>query len=369
MKSFTITNKNLDDKSIAIIEGEVSTDAINAEQPATIKSFQSRINVDGFRKGHVPEKIIIERIGELSIYEESASRLIEKNYPEIIKEAEVDAIGFPKVAITKISVGSPASFKVETAVMPSIKLADYKNISKSSSQGSDGSKKEIDATDEDVDKALEDMRRSLAHHQKHHNPENKITEDDPQHESHDDHTGKDIPEEELPELNDEFAKIIGGFESLDILKGKIKESITNEKKIKAREKNRLKIMEQIIEKSDINLPQILVDNEVSRMISEFGSNLENMGIRLEDYLKEIKKSIDDFKVEWKAEAEKRAKIQLILKKISEEEKLSVDEEKIKKESEAILNQYKDADKSVVDSYVRNVLLNERVWQFLEEQNS
>jgi trigger factor len=105
------------------------------------------------------------------------------------------------------------------------------------------------------------------------------------------------------------------------------------------------------------------------MISEFGSNLENMGINIEDYLREIKKTIDDFKVEWKAEAEKRAKIQLILKKISDEEKISVDESQVNKEVEAILNQYKDADKSSVDTYVRNILQNESVWQFLEKENS
>ena len=91
------------------------------------------------------------------------------------------------------------------------------------------------------------MRRSFAHHEKHHRES-----DADLNESHEDHTGKDIPETDLPLLNDDFAKKIGNFPNIDVLKEKMRESIANEKKIKAKEKKRLLIIEAIIEKTDIS---------------------------------------------------------------------------------------------------------------------
>jgi trigger factor len=361
MKPFKINKIDHLNNGEIVIEGELTVEAINAEKPKAISSFQDRISLDGFRKGHIPEKILIEKVGELSVYEEAASVILEKSYGDIIKEAHIMPIGSPRVSITKIALGNPVGFKIETAIMPEVKLGDYKKLAKEEVL----KKEDAVVGDIDVEQALDNMRRSLAHHEKHHSEENKSDHVQP----HDDHSGKDIPEEELPALDDEFAKKVGSFTSIEVLKEKIKESILNERKVKAQEKNRLQIIERIIEASDIAVPNILIESELQKMIAEFRSNVERMGIKFEDYIKHINKNEDDLKSEWKDEAEKRSKIQLILNKIAEAEKIEEDEEIVKKEIEEILKQYKDTNPVNVENYVRTMLLNEKVWQFLENNTS
>jgi len=367
MKSFTITKKETLADSEILIEGELSIDSINLERKKALDLFQNRITLPGFRNGHIPEKILVEKVGELSIYEEAASIALEKNYSEIIKETEIKAIGNPRVSITKIAVGAPVGFKIETAVVPEIKLADYKKISQSLSSAILSDSEDTLVEDKEVDQALDDMRRSFAHHEAHHQEKSKDSKEAEESEIHihDDHTGKDIPEDELPPLNDEFAKKLGNFENLIILKEKIKDSIYSEKKIRAKEKNRLKIIEEIIEKSDISVPVILIESEVNKMLAEFKGNLERMGIKYDQYLNQIKKGEEDIRNEWKTEAEKRAKIELVLRQISVEQKIEANNEEVEKEVNAILSQYKDAKKENVEMYVLNVLTNEKVWQFLE----
>jgi trigger factor len=365
--SFTISKIDTLPKSEAVITGTLSVEAIEKERKNAIQSFQDRLTLPGFRQGHIPEKILIDKVGELSIFEEAAINALQKNFPEIINEAKLEMIGQPKISITKIAIGSPVEFKIETAVMPKIKLPDYKKIAKESGATEDEIKEKSKADDKEIDEALQDMRRSLAHYEKHHQQDS--VENDSSKDEHHDHSGKDIPEEELPPLDDEFAKKIGSFETFDALKGKIQESISNEKRIREKEKNRLQIIEKIVEESEIEVPGILIESEISKMMAELRSTIERMGMKYDEYLKNIKKTEDDFRTEWKSEAEKRSKIQLILNEIAAEEKLEADEEMMKKEIEAILSHHKDIKRENVESYVRNILLNEKVWLFLESQKS
>jgi trigger factor len=364
-KQFTIIETKSLPQSECVITGSISVEAIQNERKSALKSFQDRLTIDGFRKGHIPEKILLEKLGEMAIYEEAASRALEKAYPEIIAESKINPIGNPRISITKISVGSPVEFKIESATMPELKLSDYKNIAKEINQDSKGSIENISIEDNEVDESLNEMRRSFAHFERHHkNADGQNSHDH----HHDDHSGKDIPEEELPALDDEFAKKIGKFESLDVLKEKIKEGIRSEKTIRAREKNRLTIIEKIIDGSEIPVPNILIEGELSKMIAELRSNIERMGVSYDEYLKNINKNESDFRNEWRGEAEKRSKIQLVLNEIAKTEKIEAEKEILEKEVEGILNHHKDAKRSNVEIYVENMLINEKVWQFLEAQN-
>lgn len=371
-KAFSIIDTQLLPQSEVVITGSLSVDAVQSERKKALQSYQDRMNLPGFRQGHVPEKILIEKIGELSIYEEAAINALQKNFQEIIAESKIEIIGQPKISITKISLGSPVEFKIEVAVMPKVVLADYKKAAKDTGMSNEEINEKIAADKKEIDEALLDMRRSLAHYEKHHkdaagdnssNSQSTTTDD------HHDHSGKDIPEDELPRLTDEFAKKIGNFETVEVLKEKVRESISNEKRIKEKEKARLQIIEKIIEDSEIPVPNILIESETSKMLAELRSTIERMGMGYDDYLKNIKKSEDDFKAEWKSEAEKRSKIQLALNEIAKKEKLEVDEEQMKTEVDSILSRHKDVKKENVETYIHNILLNEKVWQFLESQKS
>jgi trigger factor len=89
---------------------------------------------------------------------------------------------------------------------------------------------------------------------------------------------------ELSEINDEFAKQLGNFQTVDELKKKIKENLTREKETRAKEKKRIAIIDGILKKTDISLPAILVEGELDRMLARFKGNVSSMGHTFEEYL-------------------------------------------------------------------------------------
>jgi len=175
--------------------------------------------------------------------------------------------------------------------------------------------------------------------------------------------GETLP---LPEVNDEFVKKLGDFKDVSDFKIKLKENIAKEKELKAKDKKRLLILEEIIKDSKIEMPKALIENELDKMEGQFKGDIANMGLQPEDYLKHIKKTWEDLRKEWKPDAEKRSKTQLILQKIALEEKLEPKKEDVEKESKHLKEQYKEADPERIKAYVEMIMVNEMVIKFLEE---
>jgi trigger factor len=103
------------------------------------------------------------------------------------------------------------------------------------------------------------------------------------------------------------------------------------------------------------------------MKDEFRNDVERMGLKLEDYLRDAKKTEEDLRKEWKEPANKRVKAEIILREIAILEKIEADKDLIKKESEHMIEHYKDADPKRVEAYIADVLRKEKVFSFLEEQ--
>ncbi len=170
----------------------------------------------------------------------------------------------------------------------------------------------------------------------------------------------------LPEFNDEFVKSLGNFADIADFKAKIKVMLAEEKVEKNKEKKRIAISDKLIETSEIDLPEILVESEMKRIEAQFSEDIARMGVTLEDYVKHVKKTIEDLRKDWRPHAEKKAKLQLILNKIAETEKIVVDAKDIEAEVKHIIEHYKDADRERAAVYAETVLMNERVYQFLEK---
>ncbi|MDQ5953251.1 MAG: trigger factor, partial [Patescibacteria group bacterium] len=177
----------------------------------------------------------------------------------------------------------------------------------------------------------------------------------------------EIKDEDLLPIDDEFAKMIGGFKDVADMKEKIKENIIHERELKEKDKKRTEILEAIMENSTIDLPKIIIEGELEKMTAQFKDDIAKAGVTYEDYLKHIKKTEDDLKTEWKDVAVKRAKSQIILNNIAKEEGITPEEEEVKKEMENILSHYKDAERFRVRMYVETFLMNEMVFKFLETQ--
>lgn len=121
--------KKLPDSEIEIT-GEIEAGDFESCRQTAMENISKEIKMDGFRPGKIPEKILIEKIGENSILEETAETALRKFYPKILAENKIHAIGRPEIIITKIARNNPLGFKIKTAIMPEIELADYKKIAK-----------------------------------------------------------------------------------------------------------------------------------------------------------------------------------------------------------------------------------------------
>jgi trigger factor len=153
---------------------------------------------------------------------------------------------------------------------------------------------------------------------------------------------------------------------VDDFKTKIKENLLKEKEIKEKDKKRADILEGIIKDSKIEMPKIIVEGELEKMLAQFKDDLAGSGASYDDYLKHIKKTEDDLRKEWRDIAVKRGKSQIILNTIAKENNISATEEEIKKEMENILSHHKDADRFRVRMFVETFLTNDLVFQFLEK---
>ncbi len=323
------------------IEGEIAADEFESKREEALKEVSAGVNIPGFRPGHVPEKILADKIGEQAILEKMAEMCLQKAYPSILEENKIEAIGRPEITITKIATNNPLGFKIKTAVLPEMELPDYKNIAAQIIK----KKEDVSVEDKEVQQTIDYLRKSRARK---------------------DEQGKEI----LPELNDEFVKGLGQFKDVEDFKNKIKENILLDKKAKMKEKKRVEILDKIISSMKIEVPRVLIEAEKNKMLNEAKANISQMGMKWEDYLKHIKKTEEEILAGWENDAIKRIKHGLVLNKIVETEKINVPEAEVKEEAEKIVEYYRNSGQNVdqnrVREYTYNMLKNEKAFQLLEK---
>ena len=318
------------------------------------KEAIKNVKVDGFREGKVPKEIAMKQIQPLRVFEEMAQKAISASYVEILEKTKVKAIGHPQIMITKIAEGSDLEFKIVTAVLPDVKLANYKKIAKAEM------KKEmnLEVNEKEIKLAIDNIRKMRAQQIMSENlKEGEVAK-----------SWNEIEEKDLPELTNEFVKTVGKFENVEDFKKKITENLKEEKKVREIEKRRIALIDGILEKSEIEVPQMLISYEIDKMMYEFESNIAMTGMNFDDYLKSIKKTRDDYRKEWAEQGKKRAQTQIMLNEIAKKEKIEVDDKEIEAEVSKIMEQYKDQkniDENNVRAYVAEVLTHQKVFEFLE----
>ncbi len=337
------------------IESSISVEELNKYKERALKKLGAEIAIDGFRKGHIPENILLAKIGEMPFLNETAEMALSDIYPVLILKNKIDAIGRPQITITKMAPGNPVEFKIKTAVLPECLLPDYKKIA----QKINGEKQEkIEVLDKEVADAIAQIQRTKS---------GKV--EAPQIKKGGEKT--DTPK--LPELTDEFVKKMGAFKNVADFKNKIRENIKQKKEQRARENKRARIIDGLLAETKIVLPEIIIATETERMFAQVKNDISRMGLKFDKYLEHLKKTEEDLRKELAPEAEKRAKIQMILDKIIKEEKIKPTEEEIKKNVAAILeqhrkvpNQNEQIKEENIRPYVEMVLSNQEVFKLLEK---
>ena len=358
--SYTATYKKVDGGE-AEFTGEISAEKFDSYRSHAIEHVGGNLEIPGFRKGKAPESVIEKNVPEMAILEEMANHAIMDMYPKLLEEHKVAAIGSPAVQITKIAKNNPLGFVIRTAVMPEVKLPDYKKIAKTESKIENA-----EVTDEEFEKALLEIRQMRAQGIKE-NAERQAKESGETTPVEEKKEGEaaEVKPEELPELTDEFVKTLGDVENVEDFKKKFRDNMKAEKEHRAHEKNRLNIMEKILEKTEATIPNILVEAELDRMMYRMKMDISGMGLSYDDYTKHLGKSEKEMRDELRADAEKRVKMELLIAEIAKEEKVEPNKEEVEKQVTEIMATYPGADKERAQAYVEQIQINEAVFKLLE----
>ena len=362
------------------LTGEMPFSLLESEREAALKSLGQNLELPGFRKGHIPADILKNKIGEMNVLSEMAERALAKSYPEMIKHHNLDVIGQPQVAITKLAPDNPLGFTITVSVLPEITLPDYKKIAATANKD----KTSTDISDEELESEIKNIQRQKIAYERlqqkaagqTHTHSDGTVHEGPDH----DENGVILPtpedEEfdsskiEVPELTDEYVKGLGQpgqFESVADFKTKLKEHLSIQNKQEVEAAHRAKITDEIIDGSQFELPQIMIDSEINQMLAQMNEDLKRANLKLDDYLTHIKKTKEDLIKEWTPAAEKRARLQLVLNEIAKKEELKPDEDQLNSQVKQLMEQYKDADELRVKIYVASVMQNEAVMKLLESQ--
>ena len=272
--------KLLPNSEVEII-GEISAEIFMSGRKTAVKEISDNAEMDGFRKGKIPEDILIKNSGMQVVLEKMAVIALEKEYPKIISEHKIRAIGRPEITLTKLAEHNPLGFKVTTSVLPEITLPDYKGIAK-----------KIMAKKEEVseeNKAQEKERRRMEILEK---AAEEIKQDMP----------KFLVEEEKDKMAEEMKRNIAqtGLKWDDYLKHTKK---TEEELKKDWEKDAIKrvkygfILDQITEQEKIEIPAEELEKEAAAMMEyhkKLGQNLDKE--RVKNYLSGIMRNEKLFQI-------------------------------------------------------------------------
>lgn len=353
--------------------------------------------IKGFRPGKAGYDDVAREYGEMLIWETALERIVRAKYVKTILEQEIETIGSPKIDVDKIVPGQDIEFTVTANVMPKVtELMDY------SQPLIEHRKREVNAEEED--KAIQDLRKMRRTEAAVDRPltlddlaiidleisqdgvsveggtsrDYKVYLNEPHYipgfseklvgaakgetrkfelEFPKEHytknlagkkaeftaTIKDVFELKLPELGDEFAKALG-LESLANLQELLKKNLQMEADHKAEEAAEIEMLEKLAKGSRFtDIPDTLVNEEVHRMIHELEHGVEEQGMRMEDYLSSMKRTMDQLKLDFVPQAIQRIQTAVLLREVAKREKIEVTEEELDAEIDHILERIKQDD--------------------------
>ena len=394
MKAAIISKENGEAKFSMDFTAEELDSAVVKVYQRTKDSF----SVDGFRKGKAPRSIIEKRYGENVFVDDAVNDLFNAEYFKAVQELELAVIDAPRIEFSDIKKGEAFTATVTVATYPEIKVENYKGV--------EIERVSAEVTDEDIEKELETMQKRSARMitvdreakdgdtvvidykgfvgeeqfeggtaeayslklgsgsfipgfedqligtKKDDEKDVVVTFPEEYHSA--DLAGKEavfkckvheVKEEEMPEIDDEFAKDTSEYDTLDELKESIREDVKKRKESQAENKMNDSVIEKIYEANDVNVPDVMVDDEVDAMVRESEQQLSMSGLQLEQYLKMVGQDMAGFRKDIREEAFRRVKSRMLISAVVEAEDIQATEEQINEQIDLMAIQYQmEADK-------------------------
>ena len=422
VKVENVENKTNEVKLEFTIEAEKFEEAIQDVFKKNAKYF----SIPGFRKGKAPFKMVEKMYGIQIFYEDAFNAIAGKAYEDGIKEKELDVVSKPEIDIVQIEAGKDLIFTAVVSLKPEVKLGKYEGI--------ELKKVEYNVSDEDIEHELGHMAERNArlvtvtdravetgdtavidfegfvdgvpfeggkaeNHEltigsntfipgfedqiigMKQEEEKDINVTFPEEYFSKDLSGKpavfkvklhEIKKKEMPEINDEFAKDCSEFETLEELKKSIKERIEEQNKSKEKYELEENAIEEVCKNAKLEIPEGMIELEIDNMEKDIESRLSYQGINLEKYLEMIGKTREEFRTEYREQAEKQIKSRLVLEEVAKVAKITVAEEDIAAKISEMAKTYGKNEDEIKENvglrqYVEDGLKTEKTINFIIEK--
>ncbi len=388
--------------------------------------LSQKTSIPGFRPGHVPYETMLQKFSYVGLLQEALDEIITEKFYEVVKNEKIETVGQPKIDLEKMSESDGVVFTATVAVLPLVDYGDLKNVKYTV--------EEVSVSEEDVDKILNELREYQATEasvkrkpqdgdrvevdysltlagvpveggQQNNfsfvvgkkqvlpnfenttleleiNGEKEFVMEFPTDYFASHLAGKKVDakitlrnvlERILPEANEEFSKKLG-HEKVEQLREAIKNNLLQEKQQAANNKAEQDMIEQAIKATKFgDVPDVIVNGEVNRMLDELKHQLSHQGIKFEDYIQRINKTEDELRLDFVAKALLRTQASLLLRAISVKENITASEEEIHHELDASLASARDEEmKKKMQShdyheYVASYLTHQKVMTWLKEK--
>ncbi len=375
------------------LEIEIDKDTFEAAVERSYRKNVKSINIPGFRKGHAPRKFIEKMYGEAIFYDDAINFVFPGAYDEAIKELGLDTVDQPEVDIVKLESGEDVVFSALVTVKPEVKLGDYKAFRL---------EKEVrEVTDEDVDKEIQKTRENCARAitLEEGTPENGDTvvldydgsvdgvpfeggksegynlelgsgsfipgfEEQlvgkplneeilvnvkfPEEYHAAELSGKDavfkcvmhsIIKKELPEADDEFAKDVSEFDTFDEYKSDVRAKLKERFEKEAEGNYENSVLEQNANQMEVEIPEVMIEKQIDSYVDDMKYRVESQGLKFEQYLQFTGMTEDKFREQLRPQAEKGARVALLIENVSKAENVEATDEDVEEEIKTLAEGY------------------------------
>ncbi|MBO6007881.1 MAG: trigger factor [Lachnospiraceae bacterium] len=381
------------ENSMAKLTIEVPEDEVEKALDRAFNKNKNKVSIPGFRKGKAPRAVIEKMYGPEIFYEDAANDMIETAYDKAYDECGEEIVSTPEIEVVQIEKGKPFIFTAKVALKPEIKLGKYKGV-KIAKIDTEVTEDEVNAA---IDKERENSARSvsvdrpvqdkdetmidfegfvdgvafeggkgenypltigsgafipgfeeqLIGAKKGDEVEVKVTFPEDYHAE--ELKGKEavfkckineVKEKELPELDDEFASEVSEYDTFAEYKDSVKKGLEEKKAKEAKDQKEDAVIDAIIEASEMNIPEAMLETQKRQMIQDFAQRIQSQGLSMDQYMKFTGLTADKLLEQMAPQAEKRIKSRLVLENVVKAEKIEVSDEDYENELKRMSEDYK-----------------------------
>ena len=410
------------------LEVRVEAERFNEALKKAYNKNKSRFNVQGFRKGKVPMAMVKKFYGVEVLFDDAINFAIDESYGKALDENNIRPVDYPKVDIVEIGEGKDFVYTAEITVYPEVELGEYKGL--------EVKKNVYEVTEEEVEKQIKSLQEKNARVEvKEGAIENgniavidfkgfidgvafeggeghdysleigsgsfidnfeeqlvgakagdkvEVNVTFPENYGKEELNGKpakfevevkEVKAKELPVLDDEFAKEVSEFETLEALKEDTTKKLEEANTARAEREYEEAILRAVVENAKMDIPAVMVEQEIDRMVQNLAQRLQYQGLTLEQYFQFTGTDAEKMREYMKENAETKVKTELVLEALQKAEKMEVLDEELKEKASEVAKLYGANDEKMVELLLQNQrealvadVMTSKVINFLKENN-